>query len=93
MPHAEYIGNICWYNFYDRKGGRIFIRKPWHQCVHFHEDEDIFAVVKRLIDAATTIQQYGIEINTKNIDELLKPEEGQTFEGQKVLSQNSIIKI
>ena len=73
--------SINWYSFLST----IYSRKPWHQYVHLFEAESIFAVVKRVLDAATTVQQYGIEIDTNNIGELLKPGEGQTFEGQKIL--------
>ena len=64
MLDSEYTRNLCWYSFYDSKIGGFFRRKPWHQYVSFGESAIIFEVVKRLTDAATILQQYGIETDT-----------------------------
>ena len=88
LPHREYAGNHSWFrqwSLYNQ--GQIEQRKPWHQFVNFQEALDIFKKVERLIKAWTTAQQLGVELDTENKkaqSELLKPDQGQTFEGQKI---------
>ena len=61
MPDIEYVGNLCWYSFYLSKTNTFSKRSPWHQHVNWLEANNIFEVVTRLTDAATVLQQYGIE--------------------------------
>ena len=82
VPHPDYIGNLSWYSFYHKINPKLILnRKPWHQYVHMFEANDISGTVKRLTDAVTVVQQYGITADTKDVMELLDPREGQTLEG------------
>ena len=85
-PHPEYMGNLSWYSFYHKIRPKLILnRKPWHQYVHMFEANDISGTVKRLTDAVTVVQQYGITVDTKDVQRLLSAKEGQTLEGQRIL--------
>ena len=74
VPHPEYAGTTFWYSLYVKGNGQFeqFARRPWHQYVHFDEALDVFRTVQVLVDAVTTAQKYGIEMDTKNIGSLRK---------------------
>ena len=84
VPHPDYEGNQSWFSLLRPVDGTLIIKKPWHQYIHIFEAETVYNV-KSFLEAAIHIQQYGIEVNTKNLGELLKPVERQTLEGQRIL--------
>jgi hypothetical protein len=64
LPHPEYAGNYSWFSQWSlHNKGQIEQRTPWHQTVNFQEAVDVFQKVERLIEAGTTAQQIGIELD------------------------------